>query len=68
MTSGPALLCGEILLEVSLISSRNKSVQRERRRRRDSFTAQEILNMLGENLGTERGASPFPEAVRAKSL
>lgn len=67
MTSGPALLCGEILLEVGLISSGNKSVHRERRRR-DSFTAQEILNMLGENLGTKRGAIPLPEAVRAKLL
>ena len=29
---------------------------------------QEILNMLGGNLGTEGGAGPIPEAVRAKSL
>lgn len=68
MTSGPALLCREILLEVGLITSRNKSVQRERRRRRYLLTAQEIVNMLGENLGTEGGAGPLPEAVHAKSL
>lgn len=51
MASGPALLCGETVLDVGLTTSWNKSAQRGKEKR--TLTAEGMLNMLGENLVTE---------------